>query len=152
MQGFRSATGVLVLSAGLLIGSAGGATAVADTGGSDSSSASSSADSSGADSAQDSGDTEDCIPRDDAPDMPATASAYADLCEEYLGVPPTIDCGDGVPIPHMPPSTPWQYNASAAARRITPPSSRTICCLRESDALPLHAVPTWRASSRLSSP
>lgn len=50
MQGFRSATGVLVLSAALLIGSAGGATAVADTGGSDSSSASSSADSSGADS------------------------------------------------------------------------------------------------------
>ncbi len=50
MQGFRSATGVLVLSTALLIGSAGGATAVADTGGSDSSSTSSSADSSGADS------------------------------------------------------------------------------------------------------
>ncbi len=50
MQGFRSTTGVLVLSTALLIGSAGGATAVADTGGSDSSSTSSSADSSGADS------------------------------------------------------------------------------------------------------
>ncbi len=50
MQGFRSATGVLVLSTALLIGSAGGATAVADTGGSDSSSTSSSADSSSADS------------------------------------------------------------------------------------------------------
>ncbi|MGB0971461.1 MAG: hypothetical protein ACPGVG_10920 [Mycobacterium sp.] len=50
VQGFRSATGVLVLSTALLIGSAGGATAVADTGGSDSSSTSSSADSSGADS------------------------------------------------------------------------------------------------------
>ena len=50
VQGFRSATGVLVLSTALLIGSAGGATAVADTGSGDSSSTSSSADSSGADS------------------------------------------------------------------------------------------------------
>ena len=46
-------------------------------------------------------DDEDCIPRDEAPEMPSSASAYAELCSEYLGVVPTVDCGDGVPIPIM---------------------------------------------------
>ncbi|MCH9667783.1 MAG: hypothetical protein K0U76_07295 [Actinomycetia bacterium] len=44
MQGLRSATGVLVLSTALLIGSAGGATAVADTDGGDSTARSSDSD------------------------------------------------------------------------------------------------------------
>lgn len=48
MQGFRSATSVLVLSTALLIGSAGGATAVADTDSSDSASHSSNSDAAGA--------------------------------------------------------------------------------------------------------
>lgn len=48
MQGIRSATGVLMLSTALLIGSAGGATAVADTDGSDSTSRSSDSDGSSA--------------------------------------------------------------------------------------------------------
>ena len=62
-------------------------------------------DSAGADSGPSSGDSSDsgaegeCIPRDEAPLLPATASEYADLCEPYVGVTPTIDCGDGVPIP-----------------------------------------------------
>lgn len=31
--------------------------------------------------------------------MPGFANDYAQLCEPHVGVPPTIDCGDGVPIP-----------------------------------------------------
>ncbi len=52
--------------------------------------------------APDSGDTatvQECIPRDEAPALPKTASEYADLCNDFLGVTPTIDCGDGVPVP-----------------------------------------------------
>ena len=41
----------------------------------------------------------ECIPREEAPNLPNTASEYADMCEAYLGVTPTIDCGDGAPIP-----------------------------------------------------
>ena len=41
----------------------------------------------------------DCLPRDEAPKMPATASAYAALCSEYLGQMPTADCAQGVRIP-----------------------------------------------------
>ena len=43
--------------------------------------------------------TDDCIPSEEAPAMPYRASEYAALCEPYVGVPPTVDCGDGVPIP-----------------------------------------------------
>ena len=52
-----------------------------------------------ADSAQDTAEDMECIPREEAPSMPNTASEYADMCEVYLGVTPTIDCGDGAPIP-----------------------------------------------------
>ena len=41
----------------------------------------------------------ECVPRDVAPDMPATATAYADLCSRLLGEIPTADCGEGVRIP-----------------------------------------------------
>ena len=51
------------------------------------------------DSAQDTGEADECIPRDQAPNLPNTASEYADMCEAYLGVTPTIDCGEGAPIP-----------------------------------------------------
>ena len=42
---------------------------------------------------------DECVPRDKAPSMPATASAYAELCSKLLGEIPTADCGDGVRIP-----------------------------------------------------
>ena len=41
----------------------------------------------------------ECIPRAEAPKMPDTALEYAALCEPYVGVPPTVDCGEGVRIP-----------------------------------------------------
>lgn len=41
----------------------------------------------------------ECVPRDVAPDMPATATAYADLCSRLLGEIPVADCGEGVRIP-----------------------------------------------------
>ena len=41
----------------------------------------------------------ECVPRMRAPTMPATATAYADLCSRLLGVVPTADCGEGVRIP-----------------------------------------------------
>jgi hypothetical protein len=41
----------------------------------------------------------ECIPRDRAPTMPNTATAYADLCSRLLGEIPIADCGEGVRIP-----------------------------------------------------
>ncbi len=41
----------------------------------------------------------ECVPRDRAPTMPATATAYADLCSRLLGVVPAADCAEGVRIP-----------------------------------------------------
>ena len=40
-----------------------------------------------------------CVPRERAPRMPATATAYAELCSRLLGQVPTADCGEGVRIP-----------------------------------------------------
>lgn len=40
-----------------------------------------------------------CVPRDQAPTMPSTATSYADLCSRLLGEVPTADCGEGVRIP-----------------------------------------------------
>ena len=31
--------------------------------------------------------------------IPYNTTEYADMCLDYVGVPPTIDCGDGVAIP-----------------------------------------------------
>jgi len=42
---------------------------------------------------------EECVPRDLAPGMPSSATAYAELCSRLLGEVPTADCGEGVPIP-----------------------------------------------------
>ena len=42
---------------------------------------------------------EECVPRDLAPRMPSTATAYAELCSRLLGEVPTADCGEGVRIP-----------------------------------------------------
>ena len=41
----------------------------------------------------------ECVPRDLAPTMPSTATAYAELCSRLLGEVPTPDCGAGVRIP-----------------------------------------------------
>ena len=40
-----------------------------------------------------------CVPGDITSAMPSSASEYASLCREHVGVIPTIDCGNGVPIP-----------------------------------------------------
>jgi hypothetical protein len=40
-----------------------------------------------------------CVPRDEAPGMPVSASSYAELCSRLLGEVPTADCGEGVRIP-----------------------------------------------------
>ena len=40
-----------------------------------------------------------CIPYDQTDPIPLNTTDYADMCVEYLGIPPTIDCGEGVHIP-----------------------------------------------------
>ena len=40
-----------------------------------------------------------CIPFDQTEPIPYNTTEYADMCMDYVGVPPTIDCGDGVTIP-----------------------------------------------------
>ena len=40
-----------------------------------------------------------CVPGGTATLMPETASEYARMCSEYVGVPPTINCGNGVRVP-----------------------------------------------------
>lgn len=42
---------------------------------------------------------EQCVPREQAPTMPSTATAYAELCSRLLGQVPVADCGEGVRIP-----------------------------------------------------
>ena len=45
------------------------------------------------------GFTYDCIPYNDYNPIPTNTTEYAEMCIDYVGVPPTVDCGDGVPIP-----------------------------------------------------
>ena len=40
-----------------------------------------------------------CIPFDQIDPIPYNTTEYATMCMEYLGVPPVIDCGEGVHIP-----------------------------------------------------
>ena len=40
-----------------------------------------------------------CIPFNQTDPIPYNTTEYADMCMEYLGVPPTVDCGEGVHIP-----------------------------------------------------
>ena len=40
-----------------------------------------------------------CIPYNQTDPIPYNTTEYANMCMEYLGVPPIIDCGDGVRIP-----------------------------------------------------
>ena len=40
-----------------------------------------------------------CIPFDQIDPIPYNTTEYANMCMEYVGVPPTVDCGDGVHIP-----------------------------------------------------
>ena len=40
-----------------------------------------------------------CIPFDQTDPIPYNTTEYANMCLDYVGVPPTIDCGDGVAIP-----------------------------------------------------
>ena len=40
-----------------------------------------------------------CIPFNQTDPIPYNTTEYANMCMEYVGVPPTIDCGDGVHIP-----------------------------------------------------
>jgi hypothetical protein len=42
---------------------------------------------------------DDCGSGQASSPMPSSASEYAILCRDHVGVVPTIDCGDGVPIP-----------------------------------------------------
>ena len=41
----------------------------------------------------------DCIPYNDINPIPTNTTEYAEMCIDYVGVPPNVDCGDGVPIP-----------------------------------------------------
>ena len=41
----------------------------------------------------------DCIPYNDITPIPTNTTEYAEMCIDYVGVPPSVDCGDGVPIP-----------------------------------------------------
>ena len=41
----------------------------------------------------------DCIPYNDINPIPTNTTEYAEMCIDYVGVPPSVDCGDGVPIP-----------------------------------------------------
>ena len=40
-----------------------------------------------------------CIPFNQTDPIPYNTTEYADMCMEYLGVPPIVDCGEGVHIP-----------------------------------------------------
>jgi len=40
-----------------------------------------------------------CIPFNQIDPIPYNTTDYANMCMEYLGVPPTVDCGEGVHIP-----------------------------------------------------
>ena len=40
----------------------------------------------------------DCIPFDEVDPIPLNTTEYAEMCINHVGVPPTVDCGDGVPI------------------------------------------------------
>jgi len=40
-----------------------------------------------------------CIPFNQTDPIPYNTTEYANMCMEYVGVPPTVDCGDGVHIP-----------------------------------------------------
>ena len=40
-----------------------------------------------------------CIPFNQIESIPYNTTDYANMCMEYLGVPPTVDCGEGVHIP-----------------------------------------------------
>ena len=41
----------------------------------------------------------DCIPYNDITPIPTSTTEYAEMCIDYVGLPPSVDCGDGVPIP-----------------------------------------------------
>ena len=40
-----------------------------------------------------------CIPFNQIDPIPYNTTEYANMCMEYVGLPPTVDCGDGVHIP-----------------------------------------------------
>ena len=40
-----------------------------------------------------------CVPGGTPKSMPATAREYVEMCEPELGVPPDMDCSDGVTLP-----------------------------------------------------
>ena len=40
-----------------------------------------------------------CIPFEQVDPIPYNTTDYANMCMEYLGIPPTVDCGEGVHIP-----------------------------------------------------
>ena len=40
-----------------------------------------------------------CIPFDQVEPIPYNTTDYANMCIEYVGIPPTVDCGEGVHIP-----------------------------------------------------
>tara|TARA_X000001036_G_scaffold292684_1_gene271951 strand:- start:11 stop:1402 length:1392 start_codon:yes stop_codon:yes gene_type:complete len=40
----------------------------------------------------------DCIPFDEVDPIPLNTTEYAEMCINHVGVPPIVDCGDGVPI------------------------------------------------------
>ncbi len=41
----------------------------------------------------------DCIPFNDFSSIPINTTDYAEMCIDYVGLPPSVDCGEGVPIP-----------------------------------------------------
>ena len=40
-----------------------------------------------------------CIPFSEIDPIPLNTTEYANMCIEHIGIPPTVDCGEGVPIP-----------------------------------------------------
>jgi len=40
-----------------------------------------------------------CVPFDEFDPIPLNTTEYAEMCIDHVGIPPTVDCGDGVPIP-----------------------------------------------------
>tara|TARA_Y100000994_G_scaffold47743_1_gene37408 strand:- start:881 stop:2170 length:1290 start_codon:yes stop_codon:yes gene_type:complete len=40
-----------------------------------------------------------CIPFDQVEPIPYNTTDYANMCIEYVGIPPTVDCGEGIHIP-----------------------------------------------------
>ena len=40
-----------------------------------------------------------CIPFEQTDPIPYNTTEYANMCMEYVGIPPTVDCGDGIYIP-----------------------------------------------------